>query len=264
MSQVDRPNRRIVVILGPGGASRYLLDRLRPLLDADRDIELQGVFLQEAGVQHAAELPFVKELCRVTFSVREFNSKQFQRALALRVRTAHQALSVLALRVGVPLTFRNATGSAVKLLREETSDADFTVFEPARPPVAAALARRSGAPRHRITAVICDTATGRAVLGTALKLAEGNRALVNVLLFPASGQHTAELRTLYREFLQGEPGNARLVEGRDLNQLALSSRELFSSMLVVPATEELTLGSVLQFLRAQVRCPVCLVRNLEQ
>ena len=81
----DKAPRRVAVILGTGGSGRKLLDLVLPLLLRDREIEMHGVFLEEAEVQHAAELPFVKELCRVTFSVREFTSDQFERSLALRM-----------------------------------------------------------------------------------------------------------------------------------------------------------------------------------
>ena len=80
-NRAEHKPRRIAVILGTGGSGRNLLNLVMPLLARDREIEMQGVFLEEAEVQHAAELPFVKELCRVTFSVREFTSDQFERSL---------------------------------------------------------------------------------------------------------------------------------------------------------------------------------------
>ena len=74
----EKSTRRIAVILGSGGSGRNLMDLVLPLLVRDREVEMQGVFVEEAEVQHAAELPFVQELCRVTFSVREFTSAQFE------------------------------------------------------------------------------------------------------------------------------------------------------------------------------------------
>ena len=109
----DKVPRRIAVILGSGGSGRSLLDLVLPLLSRGREVEMHGVFLEEAEVRHAAELPFVKELCRVTFSVREFNSDHFERALALRMRTARRALAVLARRTGVMHSFRNVRGPAI-------------------------------------------------------------------------------------------------------------------------------------------------------
>ena len=262
VNQVETETRRIAVILGPGNASRYLLDRLRPLLAANPDIELQGMFLREANVQHAAELPFVKELCRVTFTVREFNSDQFERALALRMRTARQALALIASRAGVPHTFRDVRGSAVRLLRNAVSDSDITVFEPTHLPVASAISRSSASsPRHRIGVVLRDFETGRDALRVAVQLAEGNVDQVNVLLMPSDGVKACDLRHFARETLPGEPGQMRLISEGGFNELALCLRELVISMLVAPASGDLSSEKGLQFLRQQIRCPVCLVRQ---
>jgi len=265
VDRAEGKTRRIAVILGPGGSSRYLIDRLRPLLAGDRDLELQGVFLEEAGVQHAAELPFVKELCRVTFAVREFDSRQFEHMLAMRMRTARQALGVLAEHAGVPLTFRNARGSATGLLKEAVAHADITVFEPARPPMAPVMSQAPGSRRsQRVTAVLTDVASVPAVLRTALQFAVGNAARVSILMFPSDGQKAAALRAAYREMLPGEPGQVRLLSAGDFKDLAITNRKLMSTMLVVPANELMTRDHSLQFLLAQLRCPVCLVSQRQR
>jgi len=137
----EKVTRRVTVILEVGGSSRNLLDVVLPLLGPDKAVEMQGVFLEEAELKHAADLPFVKELCRVTFSIREFNSDQFERALALRMRTAQRALSVLAKRAGVAHSFRNVRGSAISLLVETANQSDITIFKPARM-MAAAMSPR--------------------------------------------------------------------------------------------------------------------------
>ncbi len=260
MSRVEARTRRVAVILGPGGGSRYLLDRLTPLLKADRDIELQGVFLEEAGVQQAAELPFVKELCRVTFAVREFDSSRFEHTLALRMRTARQAIGVLAENAQVPFTFRNARGSAVGLLKEAVANADYTVFEPARPPMSTVLSGSTPTSRQqRTTAIISDTGSAPAVLETALKFTGGAAQRLNVLLFPERDQDGDALRSLYREQLPERPGHVRSIPAGDFAGLAVTNRTLLSSMLVAPANELMTRDRSLKFLLAQVRCPVCLV-----
>ena len=262
MSQQSDHIRRIAIILGPGSGSRYLLDQLHPLLAADRDIEIQGVFLEEAGVQHAAELPFVKELCRITFAVREFDSEQFERTLALRMRSARRALSVLADHSGAALSFRNVRGSAVGLLLETLRDADLTLFEPARPRVAAAITPpgRSG---HKpwIAALVRDVESARVVLSAAVQLAGGDMDRIAVLLKPASGTDGDELRSSFRAFLPGTPGHVRSIAQGDLGDMALSVRELLAAMLVVPAMVETIDEKDLQFLLGQIRCPVCLVRD---
>jgi len=250
------------VILGPGGASRYLLDQLRPLLATDQNIELQGMFLEEAGVRKAAELPFVKELCRVTFAVREFNSEQFERSLALRMRAARRALAVIAGHSGATHSFRNASGSAVDLMQEAVSEADITVFEPARPRMVSAISTASTT-RHRprVAALLSDLKSGQDVLRIAINLADGNFGRMAVLLMPDPGVEVEDLRGLVSETLPGGPAHVRLIAEADFKGIASTLREWLVSMFVVPATDRLTGEEALQFLRAQIRCPVCMVRN---
>lgn len=255
-----RSAHRIAVILGTGGSSQRLLNQLLPLLGQDRDIEMQGVFLEEADVQFAAELPFVQELCRVTFSVREFTSDQFERALVLRMRTARRALDVLARRTGVQHSFRNVRGSAIRLLRETASASDMTVFEPASL-YRAALSQRSLS-RQLIVVVLSDAGSSLSVLRAAKHLAGGMSHRIATLLFPARGEEIKVLRQQAATFFSGaRPGLTRLVDGGGAGDLVRAVRSMGASMLVLPANPELTDTAALRQFREQLHCPICLVRR---
>lgn len=262
MTDADNRPRRIAVILGPGSASRFLLDRLRPLLAANPDTELQGVFLEEADVQHAAELPFVKELCRVTFAVREFTSDQFERALALRMRSARQALGVLAGHTGITHSFRNVRGSAVGLLQETAMESDITAFEPAHPRMAPVLEPvRTGRRVTRVSVLLADPVSIPDSLRVALQLAGDDSRCLSILMYPQEGITADDLRVHLRANLPKAPAQIRLLQRNDLAGLAAALREQFASVLVVPVTPAMMDRAALQFLLAQVRCPVCMVRR---
>ena len=128
----DTVTQRVAVVLGTSGAGLQLLNVLQPLLDKDTEINLQGVFIEDEELQRVTALPFIKELCRLTMNVREIQRAQFERAIALRTRTAHKAIAGLAQRMGVSHTFRKVQGSTIRLLRETAHSADITVFEPLR------------------------------------------------------------------------------------------------------------------------------------
>lgn len=257
----DHAVRRVAVILGPGGSSRNLLNVVLPLLGKDRSIEMQGVFLEEAELKHAAELPFVKELCRVTFSVREFDSEQFDRVLALRMRTARRALSVLARRAGVAHSFRNVRGSAVGLLRETADQSDITVFEPVRT-MAAAMSSRpyQQQTKPHIVVALSDLEHGRGALIAALHLANGDWRRVSMLLTPSVAADSQALDRWLRALLPSRPAQIRTLSGPDIYSLIDSARALGSSMLVLSATPELMVPENLRILRQRLSCPVCLVR----
>ena len=257
----EKTSRRVAVILGAGGSSRMLLDQLYPLLGNRRNVEMQGVFLEEAEVQHAAELPFVKELCRVTFSVREFNNDNFEHALNLRMRTARRALSVLARRTGVSHTFKNVRGTAVSLVRETASVSDITVFEPVRL-IAATLAQpaRSARPRQRIVVVIDDLETAGMTLLAAAQLAAGMMDRLTVIpIAPVVGD-SDQLDEVLRETLPARP-SIRPAPGSDFASLIQAVQSEGATMLVLGASDRILDREALRALRQQLRCPICLVRR---
>jgi len=261
-SPPDRATRRVAVVLGPGGSSRNLLDVILPLLGRDKAIEMQGVFLEEAELKHAAELPFVKELCRVTFSVREFNSEEFDRVLALRMRNAQRALSVLAKRAGVTHSFHNVRGSAIALLLETASQSDITVFEPARTMAAAMSGRPARAKtRPRIVVVVDNLETGERVLTAARHLASGDASRLTVLLTPTAVQDPVALERLFSDALSSRPGFSRTLPRLDPDSLIKAVLAEGASMLVIAATPEFLEPQALGLLRQRLRCPICLVRH---
>lgn len=258
--------RRIAVILGAGQSGRKLLELVLPLLTRDREIEMHGVFLEEAEVQHAAELPFVQELCRVTFSVREFTSDQFERALTLRMRTAQRALAVLARRAGVAHSFRNIRGPAVRLLRETARLSDITVFEPARmlaPPATRPLGGRR--PPPRIVVAMTDLDAGRMALLAAFHLAEGDARRISVLAAADLARDQPALERLFRELLPAQPLRVHVVPpDGGMRGLVGAAQAEGAALFVCAATEELLEQANLQFLREKLRCPICLVRQWDE
>lgn len=259
----EKSTRRIAVILGSGGSGRNLMDLVLPLLVRDREVEMQGVFVEEAEVQHAAELPFVQELCRVTFSVREFTSAQFERALSLRMRTAQRALEVLARRAGVLHTFRNVRGPALRLLRETASTSDITVFEPA-PRLAGSVAGATGRRQRRapIVVAISNLDSGRSALRAAGHLAEGDMSRVCLLATGSAAQDRAGVLRLCDEVLAARPARLRLLESAEpVSALVATAHSEGAALLVVSATDDLLEPETLQSLRERLRCPICLVRQ---
>lgn len=259
----DRVPRRIAVILGSSGSGQRLLDVLRPLLGKGGKIDLQGVFIEEDELRHVAALPFVKELCRLTLSLREFHSTQLERDLTLRTRIARRAVGEMALNTGVTHTFRTVRGSAVNLLRETARSADITFFAPLRlftavPISLPVLARAS---QQRILVAIDDLATSTETLITAALLAEGEMRRISVLLTGAAATEPDALHRLIRDLWPTDVTRVLLQSESGIEHLSTAALSEGAGMLVLGASEALLQQESLQFLRKQLRCPVCLVRR---
>ncbi len=225
----DTVTQRVAVVLGTGSSSQQLLNVLQPLLGKDTEIDLQGVFIEDDALQRAAALPF-KELCRLTLSVREIHSDQFERTITLQTRTARRAIAGLAQRMGVSHTFRKVRGSTISLLRETAYSADITIFEPLRifaaSPIAPPLHTRRS--QQRIIVAVDDPAT---------------------------------LDRLNSELLLSDPAPILLLPGSGIQNLIATARAERADMLVLGASEELLKPESLRSLMEQLRCPICLVRQ---
>ena len=253
---------RVAVILGTSGSGQILLEGLRPLLGKDTQIDLQGVLVVDDELQRAASLPFAKELCRLTLSVREFHSTQFERAVALRTRTARRAVAELARRMGVSHTFRDIRGSTIELLRQTAHSADITVFEPLQmfaatsvlPPV------QTRRPSQRIVVAVSDLATGAKALIAAMLLAEGEMRRISILLSARAPAEQDTLDRMISDLLPADPASVLLLSEPGVKHLIAAARTEDAGMLVLGTSEELLKAESLRSLREQLRCPICLVR----
>lgn len=258
----DTVTRQVAVVLGTSGAGQALLNVLQQLLGRDTPIELHGLFIEDVDLQRAAALPFAKELCRLTLSVREIQNTRFDQSIALRMRTARSAIEALAKRMGVSHTFSNTQGSTLRLLRDTVHSADITVFEPSRklaaPPVYQFTAGHR-APR-RIVAVIDNVVTGDEALLTATRLAEDQTERITILLRAESPIELQTLEHMVHELLPSRPAGLLLLPDLEIHQLIATVLAERADMLVIGAQEELLKPRSLELLLQQLECPICLVR----
>lgn len=262
----DTVTQQIAVILGTSGTGQPLLKILQQLLGEDTDTQLHGVFIEDDELQRVAALPFVKELSRLTLSVREIGGTPFDRTIALRMRTARSAVEGLARRMGVSHTFRQARGSTISLLRETVHSANITVFEPLRKFAAPAISR----PLHfrtsprRIVVVIDDVVTGDKALLTAALLAKGQAHRVSILLRAETPVELDAMNHLINDLLPTGPNRLLLLQDKGVQHLVAAVLAERADMLVLGTSEELLKSETLGALLKQLECPICLVRQLEE
>jgi len=261
----DTNKQQIAVILGTSGSGQPLLKILQQLLGKDTGIQLHGVFIEDDELQRVAALPFVKELSRLTLSVCEIHNTQFDRTIALRMRTARSAVEGLARRMGVSHTFRKARGSTTRLLREAVYSANITVFEPLRKFAAPSI----GQPLHgrhsprRIVVVIDDVVTGDEALLTAALLAKGQTHRISILLRAETPVELDAMNHMINDLLPSGPNRLLLLQDHGIQHLIAAVLAERADMLVLGASEELLQSESLGLLLKQLECPICLVRQLE-
>lgn len=261
----DTVIRRVAVVLGASGSGEQLLDTLRPLLGKDKETDLLGVFVEDEKLQNAVALPCVKEVCRLTLSIREVHGSQIERTIALRTRTARKAVAELARRMGINHSFLNVRGSTLNCLRDTAHTADITVFEPksvlaSRPVLTPARARH---PRRRIVVAVNDLAAGTRALIAAASLAEGRMSRISILLGAADPGCQNALQRMIAEVLPSAPARILLLSKAELKYLIAAASTEDMEMLVLGTSEEVLQSESLGSMLEQLRCPVFLVRRWE-
>lgn len=259
----EKDPRRIAVILGASGSGQPLLNILQQLLGKASEANLHGVFIEDDELQHVAALPFVKELCRLTLSIREIQDTRFDRTVALRLRSARSAVEELARRMGIAHTFRAARGSTVSLLRETVYSADITIFDPSRKLVTTAIRPALHGERspRRIVVVMDDEVTGKEALLTAILLTNGKAHRISIILRAESPAQLEALQRMTGNVLPGSPNHLLLLQNHGIQQLVTTVTAERADMLVLGASEKLLSPEPLGFLLKQLECPICVVRQ---
>lgn len=257
--------QQVAVILGTSGSGQPLLSILRRLLGKDAVTVLHGVFIEDDELQRAAALPFVKELCRLTLSVREIHSTKFDRTIALRMRTARSAVEELARRMGVSHTFREARGSTIRLLQEAAYSSDITIFEPLRKLSTPGITRsvHGDRPPRRIVVVIDNAETGDEALLIAALLAGNETQRISILLRAETPEELEAMDEMINDVLPTGPKRVLFLPDHEVKHLIAAVLAERAEMLILGASEELLKTESLGSLLKRLECPICLVRHFD-
>ena len=255
--------RRITVILDVGGSGKSLLEMLPSLLGEKGDIDLDTVIVEDEAQRRAAELPFVREFCRLTMSEREFGVVELERAIALREHSLRKALAAVTDRPGIVHSLRSVKGGG-NLLKKLAAASNITMLEPLRGFRQGLVSRAistAGVRRHIVVA-IDDWSSGTEVLMVASLLAKGNARRISVLL-AGSAAATGERVDIRKvsEALSATPAHIEILTELGIQPLINATLRERAATLVLGATEDLLKPESLTMLREQLRCPICLVRR---
>lgn len=253
--------RRISVLFGCGTSSREMLEALLPLLEREPGADLLGLWVEESDLEAAADLPFVKEFCRLTLSVREFHASDARRELARRMREAQAHLERAASRTGASSAMRNVRGPVLALLRDTVTSSDITYFEPPRATALTHFRVTVRPARRRVAVVLTGEAEAKGLLQAAFELARRRTDHLAVLLTPSAAEQADRVEQQLAEVL---PRGRRLVDrlpDDTLGAVIDAVQRLGAGCLVLPASDALLDPDALRLLRERLSCPVVVVRT---
>ena len=115
--------RRILVGLDASPHSRAALN-MAVRLAADLEADLEGLFVKDANLLRAAQLPFAEEVRTHSVSPRHLSDRRVQRQLRHQAERAEAALQDATEQAEVPCSFRVVEGQVTRELLRAAEDAD--------------------------------------------------------------------------------------------------------------------------------------------
>lgn len=250
---------RVTVMLGNSLSDRDTLAVLE-LLQPESTAEILGLCIEDSELLSLADIPVVREYCRLTQVERRLQAGELERRFRAQARLAERTLAETAQPRGYLWSFRSLRGDPEALLRQMLAEVDLMLLG-ANPDITAVTCRRSGvAPRRPVMVVFNQTEAAERALRVAMQLADtGGTDIVIVL----AAMHADELPAL-RQHAVGLTGK-RSVDFLEIT--SHSTAELLSRLRRYPAGQ-LVLGipadqlddETIALLRGRSTCPVILVR----
>ena len=254
---------RITVMLGNTGADRRTLDMLG-LLAAETPAKILGLFIEDIELLGLADLPVVREYCRLTQVERQLNSADLQRQLRIQARSARQALAAIAGRMGFSWSFRTVRGSLSSLLPHAAQDMDVMLLGAARRTLPFAShfwpTTRPHLLDQPVSIIFDGSQAAQRALAVASRIARAGGQPLNVFLMAANADELTSLRAQSRA-LAG-PITLRLHEhvNPDFNEILAAVRSERTGILLLGMNEQLISPESVDLLRKRLGCPAVLVK----
>ena len=122
-----RPFRQILVALDASPHSRAALG-LAVQLAADLEADLEGLFVKDADLLRAAQLPFAEEVRTHSVSPKALSDRRVQRQLRHQAERAEAALQEATERAQVSYNFRVVEGQVSQQLLQAAEDTDLVAM----------------------------------------------------------------------------------------------------------------------------------------
>ncbi|MCB1830005.1 MAG: hypothetical protein KDI47_13490 [Gammaproteobacteria bacterium] len=254
---------RILLLLGGGETTRSVLE-LMSQLAWDRSTEVMGVFIEDDNLLRLAQMPFSRELCRLTHAERPLESAEIERQLRIQARTAQQAFEIAATQAGIAHSFHTRRGNLAVLLQQAVQETDLMILGPARglrqlsqPVALSAIARHS---RQTVVVLYDGAESAKRALLAAKQLAESGSRQLSVLVTSENSAIALELQQQAAQILDGLPARYRLLARNDIAALLEQCHNERAGTLVLGINDPLLQQQSLQELSNRLECSALLVR----
>jgi hypothetical protein len=240
---------------------------LAATIAAALEAELEGVFVEDAGLLRLAGLPFLREFRLATRRESTVDPERLQRELRATARWVRESLERSASQLGCAWSFRIWRGDLEAEILSAALDAEmFTLstigrFAPfySRPSAQPRLGRDKGL----VVSVLFDASDGGAhALSAAADLRGSHEAALCVILQGPDSQAIRRLREKAEALLGKHRGQVHYLplQQVDAQSLARAVQRANGDLLVVHSTNDLLDRRTLWQCLGALECPVLIVR----
>ena len=255
--------RRILVAMDTLSDNMAVLEAAA-VLAARLEAELTGLFVEDADLLRAADLPVSLEV--MLWTARERNPTETEMARALRALAARvrKDLERAAKRARVPWSFRVVRGPRIQVFMEAGAGSDLMFVGPARGSRVPRYARQQPFRKPGAVCVLYSgSAAAQRALSTAMHLVDQDGVEVKVLLAGSEFDDIRSTQPWLVERLKDPRLAVRRLDlgGDDDSALIDLLGKMAPGALIIPADNRL-MGDPLLFHRLQtaVNCPIMVVR----
>ena len=250
---------RITVMLGNNLTDRETLAVLE-LLQPESPPEVQGLYIEDTELLSLADVPVVRECCRLTQAGRRLQVEDLERQFRTQARMAERALAETVTPRGYPWSFRSLRGDPVALLRQMLAEVDLMLIGATAGMTPAAGSRRGAAPGRPVMAVFEQAEPAERALRVAMQLADAGGADLVIVIAAAQSGDIPVLRQRATQLAGDRPVEFLEVTRENTAELLnrLRRHPAGQQVLGIPASE--TDGETIALLRNPSTCPVLLVK----
>jgi hypothetical protein len=249
---------RVTVMLGNSLTDRDTLAALE-LLGPDPAAEVLGLFIEDSELLSLADIPVVREYCRLTQAGRRLQADELERQFRSQARRAERALAEMVNPRGCPWSFRALRGDPVDLLRQTLAGVDLMLLGATAglPPV---TVRRPAAAKRPVMAVFNRPEPATRALRVALRMAESSGAGLVVALAADSPQELDTLREQARGIVGERPVDYLEISSHSIAGTLEGLRRHPAGQLVLGMPAEPLDDHTIALLRGRSNCTVILVK----
>ena len=209
-------------------------------LAAKAQAEMSGVFIEDLEMLRAARLPFAREICQITNTVRPADVTNIERALKQYANTARARIAALASRSGAHWTFEVVRKNRASAVLELARGTDVTFFSSRATFQQHSLTRSSNlalSEPHRPVVVIVDrSVSGNHAAQIAKQLAAESELPIFAIVPAANEAGADELVDRLTQQEGYERKNVQILLRPTFSQIIDTTRGLHPSTVIVPIT----------------------------